>query len=70
MPKCDFNKVPTEVTLWYGCSLVNLMNIFRTPFSRNASGGCFYLLHILLHHFYSNTSVKTFPQDFESELDV
>ena len=39
MPNCDFNKVPTEVTLWYGCSLVNLLNIFRTPFSRNASGG-------------------------------
>ena len=29
-PKCDFNKFNfTEITLWHGCSLVNLLHIFR-----------------------------------------
>ena len=32
MAKSDFNKVATEVTLWHGRSLVNLLRIFRTPF--------------------------------------
>ena len=38
MPKCDFNKVATEITLWYGCFPVNLLHSFRTPFPRNDSG--------------------------------
>ena len=34
-----------EITLWYGCSPVNLLHIFRTPFSqehlwRAASANC------------------------------
>ena len=28
-----------ETTLWHGYSPVNLMHIFRTPFSKNTSGG-------------------------------
>ena len=31
MRKCDFNKVPKqfiEITLWCGCSIVNLLHIF------------------------------------------
>ena len=28
-----------EVTLWHGCSSVNLLLIFWTPFPRNTSGG-------------------------------
>ena len=35
MPKCDFNKVAIQITVRHGCSLVNLLNIFRTPFPRN-----------------------------------
>ena len=31
MTKCDFNKVA-------GCSLVNLLYIFRAPFLKNTSG--------------------------------
>ena len=31
MPKC-------EITLRHGCSPVNLLHIFRTPFTRNTSG--------------------------------
>ena len=38
MPKCDFNKV-AEIALWHGCSPVDLLHTFRTPFPRNPSGG-------------------------------
>ena len=34
MPKCDFNKVILQL----GCSPVNLLYIFRTPFPGNTSG--------------------------------
>ena len=27
-----------EITLWYGCSHVNLLHIFRTPFPKNTAG--------------------------------
>ena len=40
--KCDFNKIGMEfikITLRRGCSLLNLVHIFRTPFHRNTSGG-------------------------------
>ena len=33
MPKCDFNKV--KITLWHGCSPVNFLHIFGTPFPKN-----------------------------------
>ena len=29
----------TEITLQHGCSAVNLLHIFRTPFAKNTSGG-------------------------------
>ena len=41
MSKCDFNKVALqlfEITLRHGCSPVNLLHIFRTPFLKNTSG--------------------------------
>ena len=28
-----------EITLWHGCSLVNLLYIFKTTFPKNTSGG-------------------------------
>ena len=31
---CNF----IEITLWHRCSPVNLLHIFRTPFSKNTSG--------------------------------
>ena len=42
MPKCDFNKVAmqnnfVEMVLWHGCSTVNLLDLFRTPFPKNTS---------------------------------
>ena len=47
MPKCDFNKVAIR----HGYSPVNLLHIFRTPFTKNTSGRpllsfeCFSLKH-------------------------
>ena len=45
MPKCDFNKVALqiysnfiEIALRHGCSSVNALHIFRTPFLKNSSG--------------------------------
>ena len=37
IPKCDFNSNCIEITLRYGCSPVNLLRIFRTPFLKNTS---------------------------------
>ena len=40
MPKRNFNKVALqliEITLRHGCSLVNLLHIFRTTFTKNTS---------------------------------
>ena len=54
MPKCDFNKVECnfiEITLQHGCSPVNLLHIFRTPFTKNISG---WLLLCLLLPFTKN----------------
>ena len=44
MPKCDFNKVASnfiKITLWHGCTPVNLMHIFRILFPKKISGGLF-----------------------------
>ena len=41
MPKCDF----IEITLQHGCTLVNLLHIFRKPFPKKPSG-------VLLLSFY------------------
>ena len=62
-----------EITLQHGCSLVNLLHIFRAPFSKNNSDGLllkflsiFYLqicYFDLLHTskiFYSQTTVSLF----------
>ena len=41
MPKCDFNKVSSniiKIALRHGCSPVNLLHTFRAPFPRNTSG--------------------------------
>ena len=51
IPICDFNKVYrcvisikllwnfVEIALWHGCSPVTFLNIFRTSFPKNNSGG-------------------------------
>ena len=41
MPKYDFNKVTKriQITLRHGCSPVNWLHIFSTPFLKITSGG-------------------------------
>ena len=39
MQSSDFNKVAQKISLLTGCSIVNLMQIFKTPFQRETSGG-------------------------------
>ena len=43
-----------EITLRYGCSPVNLLQIFRTPFPKNTSGG----LLLNANQFYYTVSLK------------
>ena len=40
-----------EITLWHGCSPVNLLYIFRTPFTKNTSGRL--LLCLLIDSIYT-----------------
>ena len=58
MPKCDFNKVSNfiEIALRHGCSPVNLLHIFRTPFPKNTSGRLLLFLEpiIYISHFYAD----------------
>ena len=57
MPKCDFNKVATEITLSHGCSPVSLLRIFRTPSYKNTYGGLLLKakpnVHNYLLHYFS-----------------
>ena len=57
MPKYDFNKVVIEIILRHGCSPVNLLHIFRTPFTKSTFGRL--LLYIIELQFdkpsFSNT---------------
>ena len=57
MPKLDFNKIAkyaanlqypcrSVITLRHGCSPVNLLHIFRTPFTKNASGWLFLIVYV------------------------
>ena len=44
MSECDFNKVALLYLLRHGCSPVNLLQIFRTPFRRNTSAWLFLII--------------------------
>ena len=56
MPKCNFNKV-AKITLWYRCSPVNLLHIFRTPCLKNTSG-CLFLNWKMVKNSRQNEYVK------------
>ena len=53
MPQCDFNKVAKQtqlhfkIALRHGCSAINLLHIFRTPFPKNTSGRLLLKIFIL-----------------------
>ena len=53
-----------EITLWHGCSPVNLLHIFRTPFSKNTPGWLLLNLCISLNHhhqsFYSFQRIRIY----------
>ena len=54
MPKCDFNKVTLqliEIAFRHGCSPVNLLHIFRTPFPKNTSGRLLLLISLTQIYF-------------------
>ena len=49
IPKCNFNKIALQLYYtWYGCSTINLLHIFRTPFPKNTSGKL--LLYLVVIH--------------------
>ena len=49
MPKFHFNSNFIEMKLVYGCSPVNLLHIFKTPFAKNTYGG----LPLIVHWVYN-----------------
>ena len=63
MPKCDFIEIP----LRHGCSPVNLLHIFRTPFLKNTFGwlllqldSIFRLCHLSFLHYAIYTIYRQF----------
>ena len=65
MPKCVSKSIFIEITLWYGCSAINLLPIYRKPFPKNTSGGLF--LKLLLK---KNNNGSCTPVTFKMELFV
>ena len=66
MPKCDFNKV-IEIAFRHGCSFVNLLHIFRTPFDKSTYEGLFLLVvlqsTLMISSLFGNIHEK-FPVSF------
>ena len=52
-----------EITLRHGCSTVNLLHIFRTPFPRNVS------VWLLLHFAISQKCLKNFAEVYITLLE-
>ena len=73
MPKCDFNKVAKnfiEITVRHGCSPVNLLHVFITPFFKNISVGLL-PAHLLMSNSTSimKTSLKFLTFYYFSKCD-
>ena len=49
-----------EIALRHGCSPVNLLHIFRTPFLKNTSGRLLLVFHILLYTYICTKCTKLF----------
>ena len=56
-----------EIALWYGCSPVNFLHIFRTPFFRNASWWLL-LLKRKARYIYTKKVLKTSLFQLEDKL--
>ena len=57
---CNFIKI----TLWHGCSHVNLLHIFRTPFHKSTSGRLLLFIPFILKYFSTITLTKVYnPAD-------
>ena len=52
MSKCDCSKDANfiEIALWHGCSLVNLLHIFRTPLPKSTSGWLLLILTLCIQN--------------------
>ena len=46
-----------EIMLWYGCSPVNLLHIFRTPFYKNTSGGLLVKMQLYFWNLLGNRDI-------------
>ena len=69
MPKCDFNKAAcnfVEITLRHGCTTLNLLHIFRTPFTKNTSR---WLLLPLTFNRVISQNVKFYIRDLFSKSE-
>ena len=60
---CNF----IEIAFRHGCSLVNLLHIFRTPFLKNSSGRLLLLISINCHKAIRNPTVLKFKHSFSSK---
>ena len=53
---CNF----IELALWYGCSPVNLLHIFRTPYPKTTSGGLLLFVLNLLQRLETQINMLLF----------
>ena len=64
LPKCDLKKLLSnfiEIELWYGCSPIHSLHIFRTFFAKSTSGRL--LLHFVSYWCYSYHIFTLFKND-------
>ena len=74
-PKCDFNKAAcnfNEITFRHGCSPVNLLYIFRTPFTKGlwASASEIFKLWELNFHSFKEEQIYVFFEVMQKHLAI
>ena len=55
-----------EIALWHGCSPVNLLHIFRTPFLRNTSELLLLIIHVKSENIY--TDLAKYVAEYIAEM--
>ena len=65
---CNF----IEIALWHGCSPVNLLNIFRTTFSKNTSGWLLLKTHTnqSIQQAFDTASTKTIYKPSKAAAEI